>query len=194
MEFKTYKGIYLNDGEEIVLEGRPSKKALIITWLAIPAFLFVFWVIPLIFPIFRSIFSAKVMNVIRTEEMGIIEYAWDCVFGDIPNVVLVVLAIPFILLALVWVVFCLVLTYRHFQYFVAVTNRRVIGKVKDEEVYSRLELVINVFLTQSLWGKLLNYGTITVATKKGTFDFKSINNPKRITRLLMEYASEYCAN
>ncbi len=194
MEFKTYKGIYLNDGEEIVLEGRPSKKALIITWLAIPAFLFVFWVIPLIFPIFKSIFSAKVMNVNRTEEMGIIEYAWDCVFGDIPNVVLVVLAIPFILLALVWVVFCLVLTYRHFQYFVAVTNRRVIGKVKDEEVYSRLELVINVFLTQSLWGKLLNYGTITVAIKKGTFDFKSINNPKRITRLLMEYASEYCAN
>ncbi len=156
--------------------------------------MFVFWFIPLILPIFRGLFSAKITNMIRTEEIGIIEYAWDSVFGSIPKIVLVILAIPLILLALVWVGFCLVLTYRHFQYFVAVTNRRVIGKVKDEEVYSRLELVINVFLTQSLWGKLLNYGTITVATKKGTFDFKSIHNPKRITRLLMEYASEYCAN
>ena len=98
----------------------------------------------------------------------------------------------FTVLVLAWLALCLILTKRYFSNSPAITNFRVIGKVGDETFESPLDEVKNVFIEQSIWGKLLNFGAIVVSTKQKSLTFKDIDGPERIYSELLSHAENYC--
>lgn len=106
----------------------------------------------------------------------------------------VVVSIPIVILVIVWFFLCLTMTYRHFRYHLAITDSRVIGKAGAEELNSPLDELVNVFIERSFWGKLLNYGAVTVQTKKKTLTFYNIESPKAFYDKIMSYAENYCAH
>lgn len=98
----------------------------------------------------------------------------------------------FTVLVLAWLALCLILTKRYFSNSLAITNFRVIGKVGDETLESPLDEVKNVFIEQSIWGKLLDFGAIVVSTKQKSLTFKDIDDPERIYSELLSHAENYC--
>jgi len=189
--FKIFDEICLNTDEKIILKTRPSVKALIITWLAIPSFLFVTLFLPFLGTLIKTLVSESVKQSINIQGVSPFAYAWQSVFGDLLGIVKFLIFFPITLLVTVWVVLCLILTYRHFKYFVVITDSRLLGKSKNKEVVVSLKTIKNVYCEQSIWGKFLNYGNVIVNTSKNTFEFKSISSPKKIKDFLMKYASDY---
>ena len=140
--------------------GKPSSLALVITWLAIPAF----YLIPFLFTyvprLIRMAFSraarAAVMESVGAstmKEVDLSSYLFEQIFGKIPTFVFVLIGIPLGLLALAWLGFCLVMTWRHFRYSIAVTDIRVIGRANGELMDSPLTEVVDVFCGAFLVGK-----------------------------------------
>lgn len=193
--------VELQQDEKIVIESRPSKPALIITWCAIPGVFFVFFAFTILPKLIKTAFSKtaraiamEAVGVTSPEEFNLVGYVFDSVFGNIPSFLLVLICVPLVILVLAWLGMCLVMTYRHFQYYLAVTDHRVVGKAMGEELSAPFNEIVNVFIERSIWGKLLNYGAIVVHTKKKTLTFKNIRDPKKLYGLLMSYAEDYCAH
>lgn len=181
--------------------GKTSRAALLITWLSIPSM----YLIPILFAyiprLIRVTFSKAVRESIMESvgasdmsEVNVSGYIFDQIFGAVPGFVWVLVAIPLVLLFLVWLGFCLVMTHRHFRYHLAVTDLRVIGNAAGKELNAPLNEIVNVFVEQSVWGKLLRYGAITVQTKKKSLTFYNVAHPERLYQLLMSYAENYCAH
>ena len=192
MNYKNYQGIYLKSDENVVHEARFSTASLIITWLAIPGVLFIFFMITYVPYLIRS----RILRAFKDaamEEMGVTagesEGLFDLIggmFGAIPSFLLVLLCIPILLLVLAWLGWCLVMTGRHAHSSLAITDFRVIGRSKGEEMDSPLSKIVNVFLEQSLWGKLFNYGNLTVHTQKLSVTFYHVDDPQAVRYLLMK--------
>ena len=95
---------------------------------------------------------------------------------------------------LAWLVWCLLMTYRHFQYKFVMTNQRVLGVAKGELLEASLNEVKNANIEQSIWGKLFRYGAVTVQTAKGTLTFYNIQNPQETYKAVLDVARGYCAH
>ena len=159
--------IQLHENEELILKSAPSQKALIITWIAGPAFLLV----SVIFNFLGTLLLAGLFAFLK-----------------------VIFTVPIILVVLAWFGVCLLMTYRHFQYELVVTDCRVIGRAGQEELDIPLNEVVNVHLEQSILGRILGYGAIVVQAKRKSVTFKNLEEPKRVYDLLMSYAENYCAH
>ena len=192
--FEEFDGISLKLDETILIKAKPSKNALIITWISIPILLFVVYGLPLIVQLFKAWFSTSIKQAILGKEISTFSYAWENSIGGVSGFLKFLIVFPTVLLGIAWFILCVVLTYRHFRYSMAITQKRLIGKSGETKVSVSLKKIKNVYLEQSLWGKLLNYGTIVVNTTSETYNFKNIAFPQKIKRLLMEYASTYFAH
>ena len=190
----TFNETDLIMGENVVAEARPSKRALLITWLSVPTFIFIFIILPMLGPLFAAWFSVSVKHAIITSNDSSFSYAWGQVFGALNGFLKFLIFFPIVVISIIWAIFCLVLTYRHFQYNIIVTEKKLIGKSGDRDVSVLLKRIKNVYVEQSLWGRLLNYGNIMVNMTTETLEFKSISNPEKIKRILNQYASDYCAH
>ena len=202
MEFNDFHGIYLKKDEKVVMEAKPAKLALIVTWLSIPGVFFILFLIIYLPQLLRMAFSKaakaaamEALGVSSMEQVNVGSYVWDLIWGNIPTFLIVLICIPIVILVLVWFVWCLVMTYRHLSYCLAITDIRVIGKARGTEMTSPLNEVVNVFMERSLWAKIFGYGSIVVHTKShGAQTFHNIANPKEVFHVLMNYASNYCAH
>lgn len=189
--FETFCGICLNNDEKIIAESKPSVKALIITWLAIPGFLFITLFLPILCSVIKISISSSISEQIGIQGISHISYAWQSVFGNLVGIYKFLIFFPITLLVMAWTILCLVLTYRHFKYCITITDSRLIGVSRENKVAVSLKRIKNVYCEQSIWGKMLNYGSIIVYTTKGTYEFKSIAFPQKIKNLLIKYASDY---
>lgn len=186
MTYKNFHGIYLKSDEHIVHEARLSMASLIVTWLSIPGVFLIFFMLTYVPHFIRNALFNTVKNA-AMDELGIpTKETTEHVFDAISGAFLVTLCIPIILLVLAWLGWCLFMTRRHFRSSLAITDFRVIGRSNDEELDSPLGEVVNVFLEQSLWGRLFNYGNLTVYTKKSSLVFYDIGEPQNIRYLLMK--------
>lgn len=73
-----------------------------------------------------------------------------------------------------------------------VTTKRVTGKngiVKTESLDSPITKVTSVKVEQSLFGKILNYGTIYINTPAGNFEFNYIPDVEKIKDIIIEHAN-----
>ena len=188
----------LKSGENIVKESKPSKLCLIATWLCLPLMAILMFLITYL-PSFFSMLAKSGAEKALEQATGIstgnpFSDAFSKAFGYIPTFVWVLIAIPVVILVLVWLGWCLVMTKKHYQYQLAITNLRVIGKAKYDLIDSPLSEVQNVHIAQSLWGKILCYGSITVQTKSGTSTFYNIHQPRELYNLIMNAARDYCAH
>lgn len=195
-EYKEFNGILLKKGEIIEKEAKTTITGLIMTWISIPGGMLLYWLV-VYFPVWlkstvSSAFKQDIMSALGVESPESINIT-DYIFRDVPDFVISLISIPFILLVIVWLCWCLVMTGRHFKYSLAVTNFRVIGKAGSEILDSPLNEIKNVFIEQSIWGKLLKYGSVVVSTKSKSVTFKNIHDPYELYRMLMSYASDYSA-
>lgn len=193
MQNKKLSGFLQKKDEEIKLSAKLSVKALIFTWISIPGGIIIVFVLVYLPTMIRTLVSSLFKNTVMEalgigshEKIDIMQY----MFGSIPDIVLFLLMIPFVLLILVWFVWCLMMTERFKNNSLAITNFRVIGKAGNEILDSPLNEVNNVFIEQSMWGKLLNFGSIVVSTKCKSLTFKNIDNPKMIYNELLSIAEK----
>ncbi len=194
-----FKGIILKKDEVIEREAKTTIPGLIFTWVSIPGGFFLYWLI-VYFPVWvkstlSSAFKREMMEAIGLEsgqKINLTDYIFRNI--EIPEFLVFLIKIPFIMLIIAWLIWCLVMTSRHFKYSLAVTNLRVIGKSGAEMFDSPLNEIKNVYIEQSIWGKMLNFGDIVVSSKKGSMTFKNIHDPHPLHKLIMSYASDYAAH
>jgi uncharacterized membrane protein YdbT with pleckstrin-like domain len=77
-----------------------------------------------------------------------------------------------------------------------VTNYRVIdetGLINHYAKESPLEKINNVSYDQSIWGRILNYGDVTIQTAAeiGSTEYKDVHGPKRLKDTITLAQSEY---
>ena len=73
----------------------------------------------------------------------------------------------------------IIATVRHMNIELAVTTKRVVGKVgvaNTDSLDAPLNKIQNVSCTQPFWGKIFNYGTVQVNTAAGVFKFDGVKN------------------
>lgn len=73
---------------------------------------------------------------------------------------------------------------------IRITNTRLSAKkgvIHTEEMESALNKVTSVKVSQNIFGKIFNYGTIFVNTAGGNYKFDYIPNPKHIKELIMKH-------
>ena len=76
----------------------------------------------------------------------------------------------------------------------AITNRKVAGKlglIKTKEMNSPLKAVQNVSVANGFFGKLFNYGTISITTASGEYLFKNIKDANQFKNRLMSQIEKY---
>lgn len=76
----------------------------------------------------------------------------------------------------------------------AVTNKRVVGKagfINSASLDAPLNKIQNASVSSGLWGKIFNYGTLTIHTASGVFKFDGIKNADSFKGILMNQIDEY---
>lgn len=82
--------------------------------------------------------------------------------------------------------------FKHIE--LAVTTKRVIGKIgvaNTQALDAPLNKIQNVGVTQPFFGKLFNYGTVTVTTAAGEFKFGAIKQADAFKRMVMSQIDQF---
>lgn len=97
-------------------------------------------------------------------------------------------AILFCWLLLIPVFKAIVTTLRYFNTELAITNKRVVGKVgifNTKALDAPLNKIQNVSVSSNLFGKIFNYGTVVVNTAAGQFAYVAVKNIDQFKGTLM---------
>lgn len=172
----------LNDSEAIVAETKISKASIILDWLSIPSVLLIFFLsvcLPILLNIYSSVQKLEVIGkVLGVEEVKFSDLVKNIgIAFQLPNFLIVFIDIMLGLLVISWFVWACVKTKLHFGYELIATDSRLLLWAKGQFLESKWNDVKNIFIGQSLWGKIFNYGTVTVHCKCGTLTVKNITNP-----------------
>lgn len=177
-----------------------SKKALIPLYLAIPAFYFLPIGIPTIIANVKYRIKKAAADAIKnatglpsadsikgsiTDEVtnAIDEGTGGCL-SSLGNFFRSLMLVVTILMAVIWVIWCIVMTFRHFDNKLTVVNGDVYCYSRGQHLSTTLAKIDNVFIEQSIWGKLFDYGNVTVAAKNGSLTVRNIANPNDIANIL----------
>lgn len=189
---ESFAGFSLRAGEQVEISRKPSLYALLIAWLSIP-FGTLFFVLCTYLPVWVKTATSSDFRDIITSVLGLSDYSQvsitEYIFYSIPDIVKVFLGFLLIILVLAWLVLCLLITFHHFRYSLAITNFRVIGRSAGIKEEIPLGEIINVYIYRSIWGKLLNFGSITVLTGKKSVKFRNLHSPRKVYDAIMSYAS-----
>lgn len=76
----------------------------------------------------------------------------------------------------------------------AITNKRIIGKIgvaNTQALDAPLNKIQNVSVSQPLFGKIFNYGTVTIDTAAGKFVFSAIKNANAFKNMILAQIDQY---
>lgn len=164
--------LQLKEGERVVGSARISKAAIVILWVSVPCFLLVSFGALYIPPLLRV---GKVVSLVD-EEIG----------EGLSKAAIGVLTFIVILLAAVWAGVAAVLTKRNVCFSLIYTNLRVFATTKNEQLEAPVGEIKNVFVGDSLLGKLFGYGNLTVQTERGSITVKNVCEPEELKRALFK--------
>lgn len=102
--------------------------------------------------------------------------------------------IVFCWLLLIPTIKAIIATIRFTHVELAVTNKRVVGKVgvlNTQSLDSPLNKVQNASVKQPLFGKIFNYGTVIINTAAGEYNFGAIKNAEAFKGLLMAQIDQF---
>lgn len=88
----------------------------------------------------------------------------------------------------------IVATVRFFHIELAITNKRVIGKIgvlNTKAMDAALNKIQNVSVTQPFWGKVFNFGTVQIDTAAGKFTFEAIKNADSFKNMVLAQIDQY---
>lgn len=84
--------------------------------------------------------------------------------------------------------------FKLFTTELAYTNKRLLGKtgiIKTEEMNSPLSAIQNIKVQNGLFGKIFNYGNISISTASGTYVFNYIKHATEFKNMLSLQIEEY---
>ncbi|MDE5548496.1 MAG: PH domain-containing protein [Clostridia bacterium] len=102
--------------------------------------------------------------------------------------------ILFFWLLLIPLIKAIIKTIKFSHIELAVTNKRVVGKVgvfNTKSLDAPLNKVQNASVTQKFFGKVFNYGIVNVSTAAGEYHFDAIKNPEAFKGLLMAQIDQF---
>lgn len=76
----------------------------------------------------------------------------------------------------------------------AITNKRIVGKIgllSSNALDAPLNKIQNVSVSNGLWGKIFNYGTVKINTAAGWYSFPGIKNPNNFKTMIMNQIDQY---
>ena len=97
-------------------------------------------------------------------------------------------------LLLVPTIYALKVTVLYLSTELAVTNKRVIGKVgwiKSTSLDAPLNKIQNITVNFGFWGKIFGYGTVKIHTAGGVIPFTAIKNADALKQFVMNQIEEY---
>ena len=186
----------LNYKDRVIKKATISKKALIITWLSIPGVFVLFFLFTYLPQLIVFLIKGGVKKLITDQiyvdgkRPSAMEFVWDKMFSFIPPVLLGIACFFLGLLLFVWFCWALYMTHRHFQYGLVFTETEVIGMARKQTLRVSLKNVNNIYLERSLWGRLLGYATITVASSRGSISVKNVANAETFAKELAKVTIE----
>lgn len=192
--------IRLEPDEVIEDEASLSRTGLVAMWISIPAFLLASFSITYLPYFLKIAFSRSFRNYVLDMhaadslwELNLTGAVTELVFQHVPKVLLALACIPLVLLILAWLGICLFQTSRYFKYSLAITNLRIIAFANGVELNAPLDEIVNVFIEQSLGGRLFRYGDLVISTKRKALTVKHIQNPEHMHKIIMAYAERNVA-
>ena len=177
-----------------------SKKALIPLYCAIPAFYFLPIGVPTI--VANVKYHAKkaaadaitnatglpstdsIKGAITGGVTSVIDEGTGGCLTSVGNFFRSLLLVLTIIIAFIWVIWCIVMTIKHFDNSLTISEGNVYCSSEGQNLSTTLAEIDNVFIEQSLWGKFFDYGNITVAAKNGSLTVKNIDNPADMANIL----------
>lgn len=162
-----------------------SIKTLIVAWFSIPVYYIVFSIVSKITGVLSFITNALSLAINGCVDALIVtllgHYAEDQVSQSVSQHVTIGLIIfP----VAIWLCWAIVYACLHFNYKLYYTNENLIGKAGKKQVNIPLKKINNIFVESSLWGKIFNYGTITITSNVGSISIKSVSNAKVFAKKL----------
>ena len=168
-----------------------SIKALIVAWVSIPIYYIVFSIVSKITGILSFMTNVLSLAIKGCTDALIVAlfgyYAEEMFSQSISQYVTIGLIL---LLVVVWLCWAIVYTCLHFNYKLYYTKENLIGKAGNKQVFIPLKKISNIFVESSLWGKIFNYGTITISSNVGSISIKSVSNAKVFAKKLASVSIE----
>ena len=88
----------------------------------------------------------------------------------------------------------LLATVEYSKLELAVTNKRVVGRagvLKTVSLDAPLNKVQNVAVDQGLFGKIFNFGSVTITTAAGAIPFTGVSHPDAFKGMVMQQIDQY---
>lgn len=97
-------------------------------------------------------------------------------------------------LLLIPTVKAIIATVRFNAVELACTTKRVVGKIgfaNTKAMDAPLNKIQNMSVSQPFFGKIFNYGTVTITTAAGEFQFGAIKNAEAFKRIVMAQVDQF---
>lgn len=97
-------------------------------------------------------------------------------------------------LLLIPTVKAIIATVRFTHIELAITNKRIVGKVgvaNTQSLDSPLNKIQNVGVTQKLGGKFFNYATVEISTAAGKYTFPAVKNAEAFKGMVMAQIDQF---
>lgn len=183
----------ITKGEVITHRAKISKSAIIVFWLSIPILLLLILLTAILPQIITVTTNTAIRDAIMAElgieDLSIIQ-AFTYSLNSLAKVALGFVCFLICLLVLVWLVFCIITTIKLNNYQLIITDKCVYGKANKTSYCIPHNEIKDVFIEQSIWGKLFNYGTVTVYGKgQSTVAIRNIYDAITYKKLLYNLSS-----
>ncbi len=177
----------LLEGETKRTEAKQSRAAIAVTWLCLPVFFVLTFCITYLPTVIATLANNELKNTaasilgIEGEDFGVIDafqYAQEEILSLIPDIIWILLAIPFVMLVLAWIAWACYTTSKQLKNELIATNMRYIARSGKKLLCFHQADIRNVTIEKSIWGKLFGYGNLYIRTKEGTITVKYISDPE----------------
>ena len=159
--------LQLKEGEQLLGSAKISRASIAALWLSVPCFAAVG-------------FGGFLPGMIRLLRLAAsIDETVSAVLGG-------AIAVAVVVLALAWTAVAAVLTKRNICYGLIFTNLRVVATSYKTQMEASISDLKNVFVEESLPGKIFRYGTLTVQTEKGSVTVKNVCDPGLLQKQLFD--------
>ncbi len=183
----------LQKGE--IVQATISKKALLVAWLSIPSFIIIPYLAVYVPSYIKMLIKGEIKKAIADaagvgETISASQAVKQQAFGFIPSWLVGFISFFIGLLVFAWLCWAIVFTIKHFDYKLYYNDVEVYGKTGSREITIPLDQINNIFIEKSIWGKLFNYGTITISSTKGSISIKNVARAREFAKGLAHVSIE----
>lgn len=185
----------IDSNKQNVVRATISIKALIVAWLSIPAL----YIIPYIFVYLPKYIKMKIEGEIESaireaaglgEKISVSDIVKQEIYGAIPPIVTDIIGFFVGLLFFAWFCWAIGYTVKHFKYKLHYDEKELYGKSGKKELTVSLDKINNIYIEDSIWGKLFNYGSITISSTVGSITIKNVAGARAFAKRLASVSIE----